>query len=192
MTSSLALASDPVRTSDSAVSGDSTVTSVPALSSEQASGDETPRTIEARLAALDCLRGLMLAIVLVDHIDFAAYSRGGMRHWTLMGLGFSDAAEGFVFLSGFVFGYVYGRRIEHSGYRSSARRGLFRALQIYLALILVGVTVELMKAMALTADWPAFWQNAVGVVTLGHRPQHGHPGSVVVLLPGCCCCSAAA
>lgn len=85
------------------------------------SGNQEPefsdiKVEQSRIAGLDCLRGLFLVMVLADHIDFAAYSRGGVRHWTLMGLGFSDAAAGFVFISGFVFGYVYSRRMARDGY----------------------------------------------------------------------------
>ena len=56
---------------------------------------------------IDFFRGLALIIVLVDHVERMngiEYVRG----WTPTSLGFSDAAEGFIFLSGYVFGMVYG------------------------------------------------------------------------------------
>src|SRR6266850_5514249 len=50
---------------------------------------------------LDALRGLMLVIITIDHLPsaFAAF--------TYQSLGFVSAAEGFVFLSGYVAGMVY-------------------------------------------------------------------------------------
>ena len=61
-------------------------------------------TTLSRMAAFDCPRGLMLAIVLADYIDFMALNSGTIRFWTLLGLGFSGVSDVFVFLSGFVFG----------------------------------------------------------------------------------------
>jgi hypothetical protein len=137
-----------------------------------------------RIAGLDCLRGLFLTLVLADHIDFAAYSRGGVRHWTLMGLGFSDAAEGFVFLSGFVFGFVYSRRMQQNGYWPGVRRGMVRALQIYLGFLLAGTTIELMRTTAITGDWSQFLQNAMSMLTLGYQPAStGILALYIALLP---------
>jgi hypothetical protein len=137
-----------------------------------------------RIAGLDCLRGLFLVLVLADHIDFAAYSRGGVRYWTLMGLGFSDAAEGFVFLSGFVFGFVYSRRMQQNGYWSGVRRGMVRALQIYLGFLIAGTTIELMKTTAVTGDWFQFRQNTTSMLTLGYQPTNtGILALYIVLLP---------
>ncbi len=84
-----------------------------------------------RLCSIDFLRGLSLTMVLLDHLDFLVVKEGFFRHWTLMGLGFSDAAEAFVFLSGFTFGWVYSPRMAHEGFFSCQKRVLVRALQIY-------------------------------------------------------------
>lgn len=56
-----------------------------------------------RLVALDFFRGLMLVIITIDHFG------GPLREFTWESLGFVSAAEGFVFLSGFTSGLVYGR-----------------------------------------------------------------------------------
>lgn len=52
-----------------------------------------------RLHSVDLIHGFALVIVLLDLIDLWARPVGFFRDWTLMGLGFSDAAEGFVFRS---------------------------------------------------------------------------------------------
>jgi hypothetical protein len=114
----------------------------PAEHSESPILDAVP---EPRKVALDCLRGLMLTIVLADHLDFAAASGGTIRNWTLIGLGFSDAADVFVFLSGFVFGLAYGKRIRRDGRWLSLKHGLFRTLQIYMGFMVCVVCVGLLR-----------------------------------------------
>jgi hypothetical protein len=98
-----------------------------------------------RLVALDCLRGLTLTIVLVDHVDDVITDRDFFTNWTLKGLGFSDAADAFVFLSGFTFGWVYCRRLDRDGFWSCQRRALIRAALIYGAMLL---TALLLAALA--------------------------------------------
>ena len=49
----------------------------------------------------------MLAIALEDHLDALTFGGTAVRTWTLLGLGFSDAADAFVFISGFVFGFKH-------------------------------------------------------------------------------------
>lgn len=84
-----------------------------------------------RLHVIDFLRGLALTIVLLDHVDLWARPAGFFRDWTLMGLGFSDAAEAFVFLSGFTFGWVYSPRLARDGFLACQKRAVVRAVQIY-------------------------------------------------------------
>jgi len=112
-----------------------------------------PSSSKSRMPALDCLRGLMLAIVLGDHIDGVTYGSASIAEWTLTGLGFSDAADGFVFISGFVFGYAYGKRVRRDGRWSSLKHGLFRVLQIYIGFMLCCVAVGLLKVSVGLSDW---------------------------------------
>ncbi len=90
-------------------------------------------THEGRLESVDFFRGLALLIVLVDHIDWWARAEGGgfIRDWMPIGLGFSDAAEAFVFLSGFTFGWVYTQRMAEDGFLPVAVRALIRAVEVY-------------------------------------------------------------
>ncbi len=77
---------------------------------------------------IDLFRGLALWLIFIDHSP-----ENGLSHVTLKNLGFSDAAEIFVFLSGLASGRVYGAVARERGFFSASLRGLRRAFQIYLA-----------------------------------------------------------
>src|SRR5436190_6273693 len=94
-----------------------------------------------RLVSLDFLRGLVLTMVLVDHVDDLIADYDFFTRWTLKGLGFSDAAEAFVFLAGFTFGWVYAPRLERDGFWTCQRRVLVRVVKIYAAMMLTTVIV---------------------------------------------------
>lgn len=103
-----------------------------------------PSDSSKRLHSIDFFRGVALTIVLVDHVDFFARDFGFFRDWTLMGLGFSDAAEAFVFLSGVTFGWVYTPKLARDGWFCVQVRVVKRFLQIYFAyLMTVGIVVFL-------------------------------------------------
>ena len=141
-------------------------------------------TPQSRMAALDCLRGLMLAIVLADHIDFMALTGGTIRNWTLIGLGFSDAADVFVFLSGFVFGLAYGKRIQREGRWSSLKHGLFRTLQIYIGFVVCVVCAGLLKIGAGTMTWTTQSSEWLANMYLDKQPPNtGILCLYIVLLP---------
>jgi hypothetical protein len=95
----------------------------------------------ARVVSLDFLRGLVLTMVLVDHVDDLFPDHDFFTRWTLKGLGFSDAAEAFVFLAGLTFGWVYTPRLHRDGFRSCQIRVLARALKIYAAMLATAATV---------------------------------------------------
>ena len=61
---------------------------------------------------LDLFRGLALWLIFVDHIP------SNIVNWiTIRNYGFSDAAEIFVFISGYTAAFVYGRTMRSAGYR---------------------------------------------------------------------------
>lgn len=62
----------------------------------------SPATRQPRDARLDVLRGLALAMIFINHIPNTAW-----EGWTSRNFGFSDAAEGFVFMSGLAAGLAY-------------------------------------------------------------------------------------
>lgn len=116
-----------------------------------------------RLAGLDALRGLMLTIVLADHCGGMLTEGRFIRQWTLMGLGWSDAAEAFVFLSGFTFGWVYIARIERHGACLALRQGMLRTIQIYSAYLATVIAVAILHQLRQVSE------RQVTMGTLGTR-----------------------
>lgn len=87
--------------------------------------------------SLDVLRGLFLIVITIDHFG------GALRSLTWQAFGYVSAAEGFILLSGYMSGLVYGR----PGYPHPTAHCLRRALQIYgfhllIVLCLIGVSAS--------------------------------------------------
>jgi hypothetical protein len=77
---------------------------------------------------LDLMRGIGQWMVFLDHIPYDVVS------WlTLRNYGFSDAAEFFVFISGYTAGFVYGPAVVHGQLLGATKRLLKRAWQLYIA-----------------------------------------------------------
>src|SRR5262245_454481 len=85
-------------------------------------------TATGRDLRLDLFRGLALWLIFLDHIPSNVVS------WiTIRNYGFSDAAEMFIFISGYTAAFVYGRAMLERGFVISGARILRRAWQIYVA-----------------------------------------------------------
>src|SRR5437660_5812623 len=77
---------------------------------------------------LDLFRGLALWLIFLDHIP------ANIVNWiTIRNYGFSDAAEIFVFISGYTAAFVYGRAMCERGPVIAGARILKRAWQVYVA-----------------------------------------------------------
>jgi len=77
---------------------------------------------------LDLFRGLALWLIFLDHIP------SNVVNWvTIRNFGFSDAAEIFIFISGYTAAFVYGRAMRDRGFVVASARILKRAWQIYVA-----------------------------------------------------------
>lgn len=133
-----------------------------------------------RIAGLDALRGVMLTIVLADHCSGMLAQGRFIRQWTLMGLGWSDAAEAFVFLSGLTFGWVYSARLERRGAWTTLRLGLRRSLQLYLAYLLTVLAVVVMDVLQQENMWPAL-AAAVNREFFNTLLMRHHPYSIGIL-----------
>ena len=83
---------------------------------------------------LDFFRGLALILIFVDHIPENIFA-----YFTLQGIAPYDAAEVFIFISGFTAALVYGRAIEASGAFYATAQILRRVWQLYVAHIFLFV-----------------------------------------------------
>lgn len=83
---------------------------------------------------LDFFRGLALFLIFIDHIP-----ENILSYFTLQGVTFFDAAEVFIFISGFTAALVYGRRLAAKGAIYMTAQVWRRAWQLYVAHIFLFV-----------------------------------------------------
>jgi hypothetical protein len=83
---------------------------------------------------LDFFRGLALILIFIDHIPENLFS-----YFTLQAVQFFDAAEVFIFISGYTAALVYGRTLAAQGPLFAAAQSLHRAWQLYVAHIFLFV-----------------------------------------------------
>jgi hypothetical protein len=83
---------------------------------------------------IDFFRGLALLIIFVDHIPENVFALITLRNF-----GFSDAAEIFIFLSGYSAGYVFGLRERRQGFVYATFELLRRVWTLYVVHIFVFV-----------------------------------------------------
>src|SRR5438093_5208456 len=82
---------------------------------------------------LDFFRGLALFSIFIDHVDW----NSPVAQFTLQSVGFSDAAEVLIFISGYTAGMVYGRAITHRGRLRAALRRYHGVWHVYVAPVLL-------------------------------------------------------
>lgn len=93
-----------------------------------------PTVATGRDLQLDLFRGLALWLIFVDHIP------QNIVNWiTIRNYGFSDAAEIFVFISGYTAAFVYGRAMQERGFIIAAARILKRVWTVYVAHVFIFV-----------------------------------------------------
>lgn len=89
----------------------------------------------ARVEALDILRGLFIAIILVNHLalfpNIFMFFTGKSDLWV-------SAAEGFMVVSGLLVGYIYAKKMKDRAKYTSIKL-LRRAFKIYIATLLLGL-----------------------------------------------------
>ena len=102
-----------------------------------------------RLPELDALRGLMLTLMTLAHLPTQA------QVITNQQLGFVSEAEGFVFLSPFLTGRIFGRIANESGFQTVLRRLWTRALRLYgYHLFLLGIAFTVVATVAIHTKRP--------------------------------------
>lgn len=92
----------------------------------------SPARSGVRDARLDFFRGLALIFIFVDHVPGNLFA-----HFTFKNFGFSDAAEIFIFISGYAAALAFGRTFIRQGFGTGARRVAKRIGEIYAAHILL-------------------------------------------------------
>jgi hypothetical protein len=87
-----------------------------------------PEPTTQRDLRLDFFRGVALVLIFIDHVP-----ENVLSYFTLQAVGFYDAAEVFIFISGFTAALVYGRRLVDKGALYASAQVLRRAWQLYVA-----------------------------------------------------------
>ena len=90
---------------------------------------------KSRLVHVDAIRGAMLVLMAVNHIP------SDVQRFTNHPFGFVSAAEGFVFMSGLMSGWVYSKRYYRDGAVAMKDAAMRRALAVYLYHLLTFVAV---------------------------------------------------
>ena len=87
-----------------------------------------PSPSQSRDLRLDFFRGVSLILIFIDHIP-----ENVLAYFTLPAATFFDAAEVFIFISGFTTALVYGRRLAAKGALYMTAQVFRRAWQLYVA-----------------------------------------------------------
>jgi len=115
---------------------------------------------------LDLFRGLALWLIYIDHV-----SPDLLTWFTIRNYGFSDAAEIFIFISGFTAALVYGRATFESGFVIGTARVLRRVWQIYTAhLLLFLVLMAEIAYVVAVSDKPSFYIGEMEVADFFKEP----------------------
>ena len=93
---------------------------------------------------LDLFRGLANWAIFLDHIPHEVLSSATTRNY-----GFSDAADLFVFISGYTAAFVFGRVMIERGYLAAMSRLARRAFELYIAhIIVVAIYIALVEVVS--------------------------------------------
>lgn len=103
-------------------------------------------SVSQRDLRLDFFRGVALFSIFIDHVDW----NSPLAQFTLHSLGFFDAAEVFILISGYTAGMVYGRVIERQGLLRAGMRIYHRVWQLYVAHVFL--FMQFMATVAYVVD----------------------------------------
>jgi hypothetical protein len=144
-----------------------------------------------RIADVDFWRGFALVVILIDHVP-----RNILDRLTPQNVGFSDAAEGFIFLSGVSVSLAYLPKFQKVGFGWLVRRCARRAVKLYLgqiALAVGGVAIAVGaaklagdNAVATRQGLSPFLESPLssllGIVMLSYQPNYSTILSTYVIL----------
>jgi hypothetical protein len=118
----------------------------------------TPVARPTRDLRLDFFRGLSLFLIFIDHIPGNVLS-----YFTLRSFAFSDAAEAFIFISGFTAAIVYGTMLRQRGFLLSAAHTYRRVWQLYVAHVFLFVIFTAEVSYTLNAADNPMYAEEMGV-----------------------------
>jgi hypothetical protein len=125
---------------------------------------------------IDFFRGLALYMIIFDHVPGDPLGR-----FTYLHLGFSDAAEIFVFLSGVSCGIVYSRVLLRQGINELLKRVSWRALQIYIYYLIASLVTILV--IAVSRDIVAIPENHQFFIALREEPLAAMKSAILLISP---------
>src|SRR5215475_13080791 len=105
-----------------------------APASRSGGADADPKQQSRRDLRLDLFRGLSLLVIFIDHIP-----NNVLSYVTLHSIAFSDAAEVFIFISGYAAATVYGKALQRQGGVAATGQICRRIWQLYVAHIFIFV-----------------------------------------------------
>jgi hypothetical protein len=114
---------------------------------------------------IDLFRGLALWLIFIDHL-----SPDVLSWFTIRSYGFSDAAEIFIFISGYTAAMVYGRTMFEFGFVVATLRILRRVWQIYLAHVFLFTILMAEIYFLASRVQSSFYPEEMGVVEFFKQP----------------------
>jgi hypothetical protein len=114
---------------------------------------------------IDLFRGLALWLIFIDHL-----SPDLLTWFTIRSYGFSDAAEIFIFISGYTAAFVYGRVMRESGFVIATARIMRRVWQIYVAHVFIVIVLLAEIAYVATTSANPFYSEEMHVLDFLRQP----------------------
>ena len=122
-------------------------------------------TAGVRELRLDMFRGLALWLIFIDHV-----SPDLLTWFTIRSYGFSDAAEIFIFISGYTAAFVYGRALLEAGFVVATARIVRRVWQIYaMHILLFAALAAEVSYVSVILDKP-FYAEETGIKEFLNKP----------------------
>jgi hypothetical protein len=122
--------------------------------------------LSGRDLRLDFFRGLALFCIFIDHIPNNIFNLV-----TIQSLGFSDAAEMFILISGYTAGLVFGRIFDERGFVVAGVRVYLRVWQLYVAHVFLFMLFMAMVAHTASTLNSAIYAEELGVADFLREPD---------------------
>jgi hypothetical protein len=115
---------------------------------------------------LDFFRGLSLFFIFIDHIP-----ENALAYFTLRSVAFNDAAEVFIFISGYTAALVYGRSLAANGPLFATAQIFRRVWQLYVAHIFIFVIFTAEVSYAILVVQNPIYTEEMGVADFLQEPH---------------------